>query len=370
MSVTISGQWDGIYSLIVTECQAMTRLKPRSAFTLIELLVVIAIIAILIGLLLPAVQKVREAASRIKCSNNLKQLGLAAHNFESAYQTLPPGEWTRSSDGGGSRPSLGAVILAYLEQANKFNQFDFTKDVHSAAVNFPAQGQDVPLFLCPSDTSSAQLTNGAGLGVGRMSYFGSIGAVADSRLNGDSRSGAFFVMSVVAGQTPKGNSILSLTDGTSNTAMFAEVMRAQTPNSAAVDYTTNVSSATDLSALPNLPAGQDGRTAQGCAGGSVSRLINYVGLQYHRGGINHNSFYSHTLPINWNRRTGVAATQKYNCGDFSFRRTHTAASSYHTGGANVCFADGSIRYVREAIDFGVWQSVGTKSNGEVNTNLD
>src|SRR5262245_43633774 len=119
-----------------------------SGFTLIELLVVIAIIAILIGLLLPAVQKIREAANRMKCSNNLKQLGLAAHNFESAYQTLPPGEWTRSTDGGTSRPSLAAVILGYIEQANKFNQFNFAFDVTSAT-NAPARRQDVPIYLCP-----------------------------------------------------------------------------------------------------------------------------------------------------------------------------------------------------------------------------
>src|SRR5262249_57167805 len=137
---------------------------------LVDWLVVIAILAVLIGLLLPAVQKVREAAARMKCSNNLKQLGLAAHNFESAFQTLPPGEWTRSTDGGTSRPSLEAVILGYIEQANKFNQFNFAFDVTSTT-NAPARRQDVPIFLCPSENSQAAFPDG-GETVRRSHYFG------------------------------------------------------------------------------------------------------------------------------------------------------------------------------------------------------
>ena len=270
----------------------------RQAFTLIELLVVIAIIAILIGLLLPAVQKVREAAARMKCSNHIKQLGLAAHNFESTYGTLPPGEWTRSTDGGTSRPSLAAVLLGYVEQANKFNQFNFAFDVTSAT-NAAARRQDVPIFLCPSDPSSAVFTDG-GQPVGRISYFGNIGAVADSRLvmtNG--RAGIFGVVTVAAGETPKGISMNAISDGTSNTAMFAEITR----GNQATDYAAVVASG----AIDAAPALHDGRAVSGCAGGTVTNHINYSGLQYHRGGINHNSFYTHTLPINWNRKTDAAS---------------------------------------------------------------
>ena len=339
-------------------------IRRRSGFTLIELLVVIAIIAILIGLLLPAVQKIREAANRMKCSNNLKQMGLAAHNFESAYGTLPPGEWTRSTDGGSSRPGLGAVLLEYLEQSNKFNQFNFAFDVTSAT-NARARRQDVSIYKCPSETSSAFFTDG-GETVGRINYFGNIGAVADSRLTSVPQAGTFQVSTNVGGETPTGVSFAAITDGTSNTAMFSEVMRSQTANSSTVDYTTNVASGA-ISAAPGL---YDGRNVSGCAGGSPVKLINYVGLQYYRGGINHQSFYTHTLPPNWNRKQAVPANQKYTCGDFSFRRAHIAASSYHTGGVNVCRADGSVRFVRDSIAFALWQGAGTRANGEVDVSLE
>lgn len=336
----------------------------RNAFTLVELLVVIAIIGILVGLLLPAVQAAREAARRMQCTNNLKQLGLAAHNFESSFKTFPPGEWIRATEAGStSRPAWTTILMQYVEQANKFNQFDFAFDVHTSPKNLAARQQDVSVYICPSDGSTAQFLAGD-VTMGRNNYFGSIGGNADSRAS-DGRAGVFSgnYSNVAAGKAPNGVPIGSIIDGTSNTAMFSEVMR-KFGDTSEINYTTVRQSGVIDTGVP----ARDGRDDPGCRAGSTAGVrINYVGLQYHRGGINHNTLYTHTLPINWNRNTRNNATQRYSCGDASFRRAHISASGYHSGGANSCFADGSVRFFSDSTDFNVWYAAGTRGLGEVNS---
>ena len=262
-------------------CRHRTRAR---GFTLIELLVVIAIIAILIGLLLPAVQKVREAAARMKCSNNLKQMGLAAHNYESTNGYLPPyqhykvftltdgSQVTRTSNG-----SISAMILPYVEQANKYNLFKFDYDVNSdawigtplpspgAATNGPARAQDVPIFLCPSDPSGNTYSAFPAPGPsGRLNYHGSHGAHSDIRI-GTGGGGIFSMPAPAAGQIQKGYALLAISDGTSNTVMFAEVMRGtQQSDSTAFDNT---------SVIRNADSGwdhTDGRNMPACATGTAS----------------------------------------------------------------------------------------------------
>jgi prepilin-type N-terminal cleavage/methylation domain-containing protein/prepilin-type processing-associated H-X9-DG protein len=360
--------------LFSSEVQAVSRSRVRPAFTLIELLVVIAIIGILIALLLPAVQKVREAANRTKCQNNLRQVGLATLNYESTNNTFPPGAGplplyavngtTRVEPGPDTnppatqRPSPQALVLPYVEQANKYNQFNFERDVNSDDANVLAHTQDVTLYLCPSDTSTAAFATADG-SYGRCNYMASIGRNPNPTNRDGSTGGMFFVEFTntqwhTLYNRPRTVSLNTVTDGTSNTAMWAEVKRGLVAGSQSSNYSPglvpwDVASSSDA---PNLiPNGLCAADPASVPSGTT--VYRYPGLEYARS-FAFTSFYSHTK---------VPNAQTIDCSDTN--SYHGAARSYHSGGVNVCFVDGSVHFISNAVDLEAWRSLGSRGGNEV-----
>jgi prepilin-type N-terminal cleavage/methylation domain-containing protein len=321
----------------------------RPAFTLVELLVVIAILAVLIALLLPAVQKVRAAAARMQCANNLKQIALAAHTYHDACNCFPPGATPTPS-----QASALALLLPYLEQGNLYQQFNFSRDVFSDPVNGPARSQQVPTYLCPSDPSQGfyQDPFPPGYVSGKANYAANLGAngwwkdLSGSQVKDPTLSGVFAWNSRTR--------VTDITDGSSNTLLFAEVKRGASPGHDNLDVTVLPPPAWDN--RPANPATNPNNVSPPPACNTPITTLNYRGLQYYRGFLI-TAFYSHTLPPNSQNRDCVRG--------LPYDQGHLAARSYHPGGVNASCADGSVHFISDSIQLSTWKNLGTRSGGEV-----
>jgi prepilin-type N-terminal cleavage/methylation domain-containing protein/prepilin-type processing-associated H-X9-DG protein len=334
------------------------RPTPPHGFTLIELLVVIAIIAILIGLLLPAVQKVREAAARLKCQNNLKQLGLALHNYHDAEGKLPPACWKERVPGSVSpNNSVSAyywnfMLMRYVEQDNLIARLPFVKNPPwGQSPYLEALRTPVPLLRCPSTTDPEILNdpNATQSGVS-IWYQISYGVVSSGSIsnpitpNASTHSTSAFQDGTAGGANgPFGfrqliNPLLdgpfvqnttypltAITDGTSNTAAIGERVRPS---------------------LDNPP------------GENIQTFI-YNSLGHPSTNTRHPLFSGTTgLPFNFNHNIPNPNRPTYLLMWMGFR-------SRHTGGVNFAFLDGSVRFFRDSTSDQARKAMGSISGGEV-----
>jgi len=337
--------------------------KPRRwsgrAFTLIELLVVIAIIAVLIGLLLPAVQKVREAAARMQCQNNLKQMGLALHNYHDANGCFPPGEFGNS--GVAPNDAWPSYILPYIEQGNVYKGISKTLVGYWGGYGPPSPytpygpGPNDPdpvrrahyiasislikTYVCPSSPEK-QRGNIYGIEFTTGNFFDDVGLLMYSGIAGSNRSGT---PSSVGGTFYLGSKtrIPEMVDGTSNTMIVGE--------------TSGLATGQQLNAY--------GSTSDNVASWNI-------GAQY--GGAAGSSDFTWTLrtiafPINgpyfWCRYSNTSPLYVGQCAQSVIGKASLKSS--HTGGANVLLGDGSVHYLSQTTDLFVLQNLADRADGQV-----
>jgi prepilin-type N-terminal cleavage/methylation domain-containing protein/prepilin-type processing-associated H-X9-DG protein len=342
----------------------MKLLSRRNAFTLIELLVVIAIIAILIGLLLPAVQKVREAAARMSCQNNLKQIGLALHNYHDANNKLPPGGANDQTGFGGSGPgssgqwgsSWMVYILPYVEQtalASKW-QFSSSSGAFNGNNNAAANGVQIKTFYCPS----SPLTKGPASSNPSSAYasYVCVAGAAPNIIPGytESRYNSLPCAGVVGGGgmlPPNGQvTLVGVTDGTSNTIAVGEHgnflkdtagNRQEWRASQLWGWYLGVKS-------PGVPPAFDN-------GGGDNRQPNGTTIRYP---------INYTPPGGWtNDIAGVGVGSSGNCVG-----ANIPLNSTHSGGANVVYGDGSVRFLTDATPLVVLAQLAVRDDGTVISN--
>jgi prepilin-type N-terminal cleavage/methylation domain-containing protein/prepilin-type processing-associated H-X9-DG protein len=370
----------------------MPNRRNDRGFTLIELLVVIAIIAVLIALLLPAVQAAREAARRAQCTNNLKQIGIAMHNYHTANNSFPLGVSASYNTLTPSAPctswtgwSAQALMLGYLEQQPLYNAANFMIDAryHTGVcypINRTVNDTKINSFLCPSDGNAGQVCFN--------NYYGSRGTsmAANAGVRGDAPpncGGGQNTTGVFAYGTAYG--INAITDGTSNTIAFSESLTGS-GGQRAMKYVTGVNvdslGGTPLAQLEDpystLPIGTPvpgtvvANILQTCQTQSVTATVN-TGLHSNKGmewasGCDGFTLFTTIVPPNSNQYTFGAC--RFGCGTcnnvMSGDHTNvTNASSNHSGGANTLFCDGTVRFVKSSVAMSVYWGLGTRNGGEV-----
>jgi prepilin-type N-terminal cleavage/methylation domain-containing protein/prepilin-type processing-associated H-X9-DG protein len=328
-----------------------SRAGHRFAFTLVELLVVIAIIGVLVALLLPAVQSAREAARRNQCMNNLKQIALAALNYEQANGTFP------LARGRGKSWGQHALILPFIEQANAESQIDYKKVVDDSDVRL----YHFPAFLCPSDVED-RLNNSADTdgqeNWGRNSYRANAGSgVGDVRAVGsqpeeENNNGVFVAYRAIE--------MREVTDGASNTALFSERVRGDGD-----DFEVEVAS--DWYRISEA-AMTTKQVYEACSAVNPSTM-NRKQSQFSRGGRNWPrgtyvaTRYNHIMPPN-----EKSCARKDGGGQLGAvvndQGGATTASSFHNGGVNLARADGSVEFASDGVDVLVWQALGSRDGEE------